>query len=286
MINEKSYRLQSPTWCPGCGIYGIYTAFKKAAASLDLNPEQLVIVTGIGCHGRFNNYFKSYGFHGLHGRTLPVATGIKLTNPALQVVAISGDGDAYSIGLGHFIHACRRNINITYLVVDNRIYALTQGQTSPTSSRGFVSVSSPFGSQEEALDGPRLAMAAGATFIGRGFSGQISQLANLIKKGIEHKGLALIEALSPCVTYNKVNTYSWYREHIYNLDEDPNYDPHQKSLAWAKVSSQGKIPIGLIYEESRPSFESLVWPDERKPLAFTELKIEISELKKMMEIFE
>ncbi|MFQ5721549.1 MAG: 2-oxoacid:ferredoxin oxidoreductase subunit beta [Candidatus Aminicenantales bacterium] len=286
MTKPVKYHLQDPTWCPGCGIYGIFTAFKRAAAALDLDPEQMVIVTGIGCHGRFNNYFKAYGFHGLHGRALPVATGIKLSNSALQVVVISGDGDAYSIGLAHFIHACRRNINLTCLVVNNRIYALTQGQTSPTSARGFVSISSPFGSKEEALDGPRLGLAAGATFIGRGFSGEVSHLANLIKKAIEHKGLALIDILSPCVIHNKVNTYSWYKQHIYKLDEDQNYDPHHKSLAWAKISAQGKIAIGLIYEEHKPSFETLVCPDEKKTLAFTELKIKNSVLEKMMDKFE
>lgn len=286
MIMPVEYHLQDPTWCPGCGIYGIFAAFKRAAASLELDPEQLVIVTGIGCHGRFNNYFKSYGFHGLHGRALPVATGIKLANPGLEVVAISGDGDAYSIGLGHFLHACRRNINITYLVVDNRIYALTQGQTSPTSPPGFISISSPFGSKEEALDGPRLALAAGATFIGRGFSGEVAHLADLIKKAIKHKGLALIDILSPCVTHNKVNTYSWYRQHIYNLDEDPSYDPHHKSSAWTRASTKEKIAIGLLYEEKKPSFEALICPNEKRPLAFTELKIKNSVLEKMMDKFE
>jgi 2-oxoglutarate ferredoxin oxidoreductase subunit beta len=202
MKEKQAFQLTSPTWCKGCGLFGVFDAFKSAAASLDIAPEDLAVVTGIGCHGRLNNYFLSYGFHGLHGRTMPVATGIKLVNPALQVVAVSGDGDAYSIGLGHFLHALRKNVGLTYIVVDNRTYALTQGQASPTTDFGAVTLSTPFGSKDFPIDGPALALAAGGTFIARGFSGEAAHLASLIERGMKHDGFALIDILSPCVTHN------------------------------------------------------------------------------------
>jgi len=286
MRKDKDYHLTDPTWCKGCGIYGIFAALKKVAATLDLDPEQLVIVTGIGCHGRLNNYFLSYGFHALHGRTLPVASGVKLSNPSLSVLAISGDGDAYSIGLGHFIHSLRWNINITYLVVDNRIYALTQGQTSPTSETGFVSVSTPYGSKELNLNGPQLALASGGSFIARGFSGDPAQLSRLIKKGMRHKGFALIEVLSPCVTHNKVNTYNWFKKNIYNLDDDSNYDAKDKMKAWKKLSAEKKIPLGLIYVEKRPSYEDLVFRKEAEPIVSGDLGVDAPRLEKIMEKFK
>jgi 2-oxoglutarate ferredoxin oxidoreductase subunit beta len=285
MRKDKDYHLTDPTWCKGCGIYGIFAALKKTAIALDLDPEQLVIVTGIGCHGRLNNYFRSYGFHALHGRTLPVASGVKLSNPSLSVLGISGDGDAYSIGLGHFIHSLRRNINITYLVVDNRIFALTQGQTSPTSETGFVSVSTPYGSKELNLNGPQLALASGGSFIARGFSGDPKQLSTLIEKGIQHKGFALIEVLSPCVTHNKVNTYQWFKKNIYNLDDDSDHNPRDKMKAWKTLSNEKKIPLGLIYVEKRPSYEDLVFGKEVKPIVSGDLGVDAPRLEKIMEKF-
>lgn len=285
MKNKKDYHLEDPTWCPGCGNYATFDALKSTAVSAGLDPEELVVVTGIGCHGRLNNYFKAYGFHGLHGRVLPVATGIKLSNPGLHVVGVSGDGDAYSIGMNHFIHALRRNISITYLVVDNRVFALTQGQTSPTSRKGFVSKSSPYGSVESPLNGPRLALAAGGTFVARGFSGNPSHLASLIDKGMRHNGFALIEVLSPCVIHNKLDTYRWFKKNIYLLEEDSSFDPRKKQQAWERVNSDGKIPVGLIYEEERSSFEELILPDKKKPLAHSDLKIRKSEFEKTMEKF-
>ena len=280
MKNKQDYHLEDPTWCPGCGNYAIFDSLKNAALSLNINPEQMVIVTGIGCHGRFNNYFNAYGFHGLHGRVLPAATGIKLVNPSLKVVGVSGDGDAYSIGIGHFIHALRRNISITYLVVDNRIFALTQGQTAPTFRMGFVSRSTPYGSKELPLDGPQLALAAGGTFIARGFSGNPKHLADLIEKGMEHKGFALIDILSPCVVQNKVDTYNWFRENIYYLEEEANYNPLDRDMAWKKLSSGNKIGVGIIYEEERDSFEDLVLPDVRRSVVNGKLETNVSEFEK------
>jgi 2-oxoglutarate ferredoxin oxidoreductase subunit beta len=285
MRNKQDYHLEEPTWCPGCGLYAVFEALKKAALSLNLDPEQLVVVTGIGCHGRLNNYFKAYGFHGLHGRVLPVATGIKISNPGLQVLGVSGDGDAYSIGLSHLIHASRKNISLTYLVVDNRVYALTLGQTSPTSSLGFISKSTPYGSKEVPLDGIRMALAAGGTFLARGFSGQPSRLASLIERGMNHKGFALIEVLSPCVTQNKLNSYEWYKENIYLLEEDSSYDPQDIRLAWEKLSASGKIPLGLIYEEKKPSYEELVLPKKEKSLVFNDLRIDIPKFENNLQKF-
>jgi 2-oxoglutarate ferredoxin oxidoreductase subunit beta len=286
MRKDKDYHLTDPTWCKGCGIYGIFTALKKVAAKLGKEPEELVIVTGIGCHGRLNNYFRSYGFHALHGRTLPVTAGVKLSNPDLSVIGISGDGDAYSIGLGHFIHSLRRNINITYLVVDNRIYALTQGQTSPTSETGFVSISTPYGSKELNLNGPQLALASGGSFIARGFSGDPAQLSTLIEKGMEHKGFALVEVLSPCVTHNKINTYEWFRKNIYNLDKDSEYNPRNKMKAWKKLSTEERIPVGLIYTEKRPSYEDLIFGKEATPIVSDDLRMDVPRLEKIMEKFK
>ncbi len=286
MRREKDFHLMDPTWCIGCGIYGIFSTLKKTAAKLSLDPEQLVLVTGIGCHGRLNNYFRAYGFHALHGRTLPTASGVKLSNPRLHVVAVSGDGDAYSIGLGHLIHSIRRNINITYLVVDNRLYALTQGQTSPTSQMGYVSVSTPGGSKEHPLDGLQLALASGGTFIARGFSGDPTQLASLIEKGMKHEGFALVEVLSPCVTHNKIITYEWFRENIYKLNKDSSYDPKNKMQAWERLTRKGKIPLGLIYVEKKPSYESLVLPDKKKPLVFNDLEVDDLRLGKIMKKFQ
>jgi len=286
MKREKDFHLSEPTWCPGCGIYGIFAALKMAAVKIDLDPEEMVVVTGIGCHGRLNNHFRAYGFHALHGRTLPLASGIKLSNPRLSVLSISGDGDAYSIGVGHFVHALRKNIDITYLVVDNRIYALTQGQTSPTSPLGYVSVSAPFGTKELPLDGPKLALASGGTFIGRGFSAQPKKLAALIEKGIKHKGFSFIEVLSPCVTHNKIITAQWLKEHISHLDEDHSYDPRSKKQAWEKLIKEEKIPVGLIYVDERATYGELVLPEKDQPLVGNDLGIDEQRFERVLEEFQ
>jgi 2-oxoglutarate ferredoxin oxidoreductase subunit beta len=245
----------------------------------------LAVVTGIGCHGRLNNYFLGYGFHGLHGRAMPVATGIKLANPGLQVIAVSGDGDAYSIGLGHFVHTLRKNVNLTYLVSNNRIYALTQGQTSPTTDFGMVTLSNPFGSKDFPVEGPALALASGGTFIARGFSGDVAGLAGLIEKGMRHDGFALIDILSPCVTHNKVNTYDWYRNHTFPLESEPGYDPKNRAAAWQALHHPEKFALGLIYVEEKPSFDRLVLPDIDRPLGLAELTVDLPRLQKIMEKF-
>lgn len=285
MKAKEFYHRLNPTWCKGCGLFGVFDAVKRAAAALDVEPEGLVIVTGIGCHGRLNNYFQGYGFHGLHGRTMPVATGIKLVNPSLHVVAVSGDGDAYSIGLGHFVHALRKNVGLTYIVVDNRIYALTQGQASPTTDFGMVTISTPQGSKDFPIDGPSLALAAGGTFIGRGFSGEVAHLGSLIEQGMRHEGFSLIDILSPCVTHNKVNSYEWYRKHIFHVEEVPGYNPKDKAKAWEALSDPDRLAVGLIYQEAKPSFEQLVLPDRERPIASLDLSVDRPRLQKIMDRF-
>ena len=286
MRDKIEFHLNDPTWCPGCGNYATFEALKRSAASLDIDPKDLVVTTGIGCHGRLNSYFNAYGFHGLHGRVLPVASGIKLSNPHLKVIGVSGDGDSYSIGMNHFIHAIKRNISITYLVVDNRIFALTQGQTSPTSRFGFVSSSTPYGSKETPIDGLCLALAVGGTFVARGFSGDPAHLSTLITKGINHKGFALIEVLSPCIIHNKFDTYVWFRKNIDNIDLGKKHDPSNKKQAMERVMLEGKIPVGLIYQEEKPSFEELVFPDEKKPIVLNDLKMDNIKFEKILNEFK
>jgi 2-oxoglutarate ferredoxin oxidoreductase subunit beta len=284
-MKEKDFHVQDPTWCPGCGIYAIFSALKKTASAMKMKPEEMVVVTGIGCHGRLNNYFKAYGFHALHGRALPLAQGIKLANKQLSVTTVSGDGDAYSIGLGHFIHAVRRNVNLTYIVVNNMIYGLTLGQTSPTSRKGFVSVSTPFGSKESPLCGLHLALSSGGTFIARGFSGAPNQLARLIEKGIQHHGFSLIEVLSPCVTHNRMNTYDWFRKNTFDLDEENGYDPKSRERAWEFINDKQKLILGLLYQEERPSYEDQVLP-RKIPLVQTKMHVNQKKLDKILEKFE
>jgi 2-oxoglutarate ferredoxin oxidoreductase subunit beta len=284
-MKEKDFHLVDPTWCSGCGIYAIFSVLKKTAVSLGMKPEEMVVVTGIGCHGRLNNYFNAFGFHALHGRALPVAQGIKLANKQLSVIAVSGDGDAYSIGLGHFIHALRRNIDLTYIVVNNMIYGLTQGQTSPTSRKGFISTSTPFGSKESPLCAPHLALVSGGTYIARGFSGAPRQLARLIERGFQHTGVSLIEVLSPCITHNLANTYDWFRKNTFDVDQETGYDPKSREKAWEFLNNREKLAMGLLYQEQGPSFDDLVLP-VKIPLVQSPMHINQKKLDKILEKFE
>ncbi len=245
-----------PTWCPGCGDFGVLNAFLKAVTELNLDPKNLVVVSGIGCSSNFPHFVKGYGFHGIHGRIIPVATGIRLANPELTVVGAGGDGDGYGIGMGHFVHAMRRNIDITYIVMNNAIYGLTTGQASPTSEKGMVTKSTPEGVIEWPVNPIATALSSGATYISRGFSGDPNHLANLIKGGIQHKGFSLVDVFSPCVTYNKQNTYTWFRERVYRL-EDEDFDPSDMAGAYEKAHEWGeRIPIGLFYKtDEKPTYE-------------------------------
>ncbi|MCI4346560.1 MAG: thiamine pyrophosphate-dependent enzyme, partial [Thermoplasmata archaeon] len=207
-----------PTWCPGCGDYGVIAAIEMSLKKLQIPVEDVVLVSGIGCSSNLPHFLNSYGFHGIHGRSLPVAEGIRWANHGLNVIVTGGDGDGFGIGAGHFVHAMRRNVKLTYIVMDNQIYGLTTGQASPTSMMGHKTKSTPEGVIENPLDPIALAIAAGATYVARGFSGDVKHMAELVANGIQHRGFAFIDALSPCVTYNKLNTFDWFRQRIYKLE--------------------------------------------------------------------
>jgi 2-oxoglutarate ferredoxin oxidoreductase subunit beta len=244
-----------PTWCPGCGNFGIQSAVKKALRSLDLQPHEVVISSGIGCSGKIPHWINVYGFHGLHGRTLPVAAGLKLANHKLVTIAEGGDGDGYSEGMGHFIHACRRNVDMTYIVHDNGVYGLTTGQVSPTGDRGFVSSTTPHGALEWPFRPLALAISAGANFVACGFSGDLERLAELIAEGIRHPGFSFIDVLQVCVSFNPSKSYKWYQERLYSV-EGEGHDPTDRVKALEMVfRNDGRLPTGVLYRGSAPAHE-------------------------------
>jgi 2-oxoglutarate ferredoxin oxidoreductase subunit beta len=256
VLEVQSYKSKvKPTWCPGCGDFAVLKAFQQAVARLQLDPKDILVVSGIGCSSNFPHFVATYGFHGIHGRILPVAAGAKLANPELTVVGAGGDGDGYGIGLNHFIHTARRNFDITYIVMNNQIYGLTTGQYSPTSQEGMVTKSTPEGAIDSPVNPIALALGSGATYVSRGFSGDTKQLTDLIAGAIEHKGFALVDALSPCVTFNKVNTYPWFRERVYGLEE-AGHDPSDIDAAFERSREWlEKIPVGLFYKVEKPTYE-------------------------------
>lgn len=246
------------TWCPGCGNFGIWTAFKKAAEKEGWNNTNTVLTAGIGCHGHLVNFVKITSFEGLHGRPIPVASGVKLANNRLNVFAFTGDGDALAEGGNHFIHAARRNQDITVVIHDNAIYALTTGQTSPRSPRGYISKSTPGGNIEEPIHPLRLALAAGATFLARVYSGDIERLAEILIAANNHHGLSVVQILQPCVTFNYMYSHIFYQENIYEVG--PSYDPTDKTAAFAKTMEWGikKIPVGILYQVNEPTYEEQI----------------------------
>ena len=255
-VTIADYNGLTPAWCPGCGNFGILAAVKKTLVELNLDPHNILLVSGIGQAGKLPHYTKGNVFNSLHGRPLPPAIGAKLANSELTVIAISGDGDGYGEGGNHFIHAARRNHDITYLVHNNQIYGLTKGQTSPTSDIGFVTKTTPQGAPPP-INPITLAIAAGASFVARAFAGDIDYLSQIIKQGINHRGFALIDILQPCVSFNHKNTYQWYKERVYKLEQDGNFDPSDKNAAFKKAQEWGEhIPIGVFFREDRPTYES------------------------------
>ncbi len=237
-------------WCPGCGDFSVQAAIQRALASLDLAPRQVVIVSGIGCSSRLPGYVNSYGFHSTHGRSLPLAQGVKLANPGLTVLACGGDGDGFAIGIGHTLHAMKRDVDITYVVMDNHVYGLTKGQVSPRSDLGFVTKTSPQGSTERPVSALELALAAGAGFVAQGFSKELSELTGLIVAGIRHKGFSFINVFSPCVTFNKVNTYDWYSQHLKKAADQAGYDRADRLAAMQCAMETKGLVTGLIYERA------------------------------------
>ena len=261
-----------PTWCPGCGDFGILNAVKQGLVEAGLAPHEVLVVSGIGCGSKLPDYANVNGFMTLHGRPLPIATGAKLANHGLKVITVHGDGDSMGLGMGHFIHTARRNLDITDLIQNNQIYGLTKGQYSPTSDAGFITKTSPDGSFEMAANPVALSLAAGATFIARGFAGDAKGLASLIALAVQHRGYSLVDILQPCVTFNKKNTYDWYRERVYDLTET-DYDSSDRVAAFQKALEWGnRIPLGVIYQTQLPTYEEQVPGLRAGPIATRQLK--------------
>jgi len=254
------------TWCPGCGNFGILLCVKQAIVEAGLAQEEVVAVTGIGCHGKLTDYLNVNGFHVIHGRVLPVATGIKLANHDLTVIGFAGDGDAFNIGMGHFPHAARRNVDLVYVVHNNMIYGLTTGQVSPTSAQGMVTKTSPRGEWSRSINPLAQALVSGATFVARGFAGEPRHLRSLLVQAIKHRGFALVDVLQPCVSFNRVNTYDYFRERCYKLGEE-GHDPGDWNKALAKAMEWGqRIPLGVFFKEEKPLFREGIPHLKRGPL--------------------
>lgn len=287
MATAKDFRNNvKPNWCPGCGDFSVQAAIQRAAANVGLEPENLAIVSGIGCSGRISGYINAYGFHGIHGRALPIAQGLKLANRDLTVIAAGGDGDGFAIGMSHTIHAIRRNMDITYIVMDNQIYGLTKGQTSPRSATGFVTKSTPKGSIESPVAPLELALAAGATFVAQSFSSDLKGMTTIIEEGIKHKGFAFINVFSPCVTFNKINTYDWFKENLTSLDEIEGYDPTDRVQAMKTVMEYNGLVTGIIYQnKEQASYEDLIPGFKKEPLVKQPLAIDESHFNKLVSEF-
>jgi len=256
MVTVKDYAESIPiAWCPGCGNFAILQALRKALVGLGIEPHQVLFVSGIGQAPKLPHYTRGNVFNGLHGRTLPAATGAKIANHELIVIGIDGDGGAYGEGIGHLLATMRRNVNMTYMAHNNQVYGLTKGQASPTSDLGFVTKTTPLGASQP-VNPLALALASDVSFLARGFAGDIGHLSALLKMGIEHRGFALVDILQPCVSFNHKNTYQWYQERVYKVEDESAYDCTDKIAAFAKAQEWGdRIPIGLIYRKERPIYE-------------------------------
>ena len=265
MPTLDDYKGQTPTWCPGCGNFAILKAFKEAFVEMGIEPHQFIIVSGIGQSGKFPHYLKCNTFNGLHGRSLPVATGVSLVNHKMLVVAEAGDGDCYGEGGNHLINAMRRNINVKLFVHDNQIYGLTKGQASPTSMEGMITKNQPFGVLSEQFNPMAFAVALDCSFAARGYVGDPEHLKGLIKEAVNHKGFSLVDILQPCVTFNKTNTYEWYSQRVYKVES--GYNPENRVEAFQKALEWGdRIPIGVIHRNSRPTLEERIPVIKEKPL--------------------
>lgn len=242
---------KKPSWCIGCGHFAVLNSLKAALNNLEIAPANTSIVSGIGCSGRIFQFLSGYNFHTTHGRALPVAQGVKCGNKDLNVIAAGGDGDGFAIGLSHTLNAMRRNIDISYIVMSNRVYGLTKGHTSPMSYEGYKTGSTPYGTRDNPIEPILLALSMDTGFVAQGFSGNIKQLTRLIEKAISYKGFSFVNVFSPCVTFNKVNTYKWYQDKIYNLDEDADYDNRDLISAINKTIEHQGLITGLVYEDNK-----------------------------------
>jgi 2-oxoglutarate ferredoxin oxidoreductase subunit beta len=280
MVTMSDYAGLKSAWCPGCGNFGILRALNKALVEMEIEPHQVLLVSGIGQAGKLPHYTRGNVFNSLHGRPVPPAIGAKIANSELIVIAISGDGDAYGEGGNHFLHAARRNHDITYLVHNNQVYGLTKGQASPTSDVGFVTKTTPYGAVSP-VNPIALAIVGGASFVGRSFAGDVVHLANLIKRGITHRGFSLIDVLQPCVSFNHKNTFQWYGERVYKLEDESGYDPSNKKAALEKALEWGdRIPIGIIYAADLPVYEDHLPALSKTPLV--KQKIDTRRVEKLL----
>ncbi len=241
------------SWCPGCGNFGILNILKQALTELNVQPENLVMVSGIGQAAKIPHYLQCNFFNGLHGRALPPATAIKAVNPGLTVIAESGEGDMYGEGGNHFLHTIRRNPDITNIVHNNMVYGLTKGQASPTSGQGFQTPIQINGVTHDPFNPMAVALGLNASFVARAFMGDPAQTKEIFKKAILHRGYALVDVLQPCVSFNKHNTYQWFKEHTYYLDE--THDPHNRVAAFSKAIETEKLPLGVFYIHPKKTFE-------------------------------
>ncbi|OGK17997.1 hypothetical protein A3G67_04555 [Candidatus Roizmanbacteria bacterium RIFCSPLOWO2_12_FULL_40_12] len=258
MTKVEDFAAYTPTWCPGCGDWGIGAAIKASFAQLGLDPSSLAIIFGIGCSGNMNDFLNAYAIHSLHGRALPNAIGAKLANHKMPVVAIVGDGDCYGEGGNHFLHACRGNHDITVIVHDNGVYGLTTGQVAPTALKGAKSKSTPSGIIETSVFPLTLALTQGATFVAQSFAGDMKHMVEMIKLGVSHKGFSLVNILQPCVTFNKVNTYQYYLERSYKLPENYDKSDYKLALSTAVEMNYEKYPLGILFQEEKPPYHEQV----------------------------
>jgi len=284
MSTEKDFMTPiKPTWCPGCGNFGIWAALRQALAELGLQPHQAVMTFDIGCSSNGVNYHKLYGFHSLHGRPLPVAYAAKLANHELIVIADSGDGGGYGEGTNHFVHTCRGNIDVTYIIHNNHRYSLTTGQASPTTKQGIGTKSTPDGLIEQPFNGLQVAITCGATFVAQGYADEVAHLKEIFKKAITHKGFSLVDILQPCVIFNDKDIREQYRAKTYKLEET-KYKTNNKEAAWLKAGETEKLPIGVLYQEDRPTYESHLPQIAKQPLV--KQKVEKVDLKELLKEFK
>jgi 2-oxoglutarate/2-oxoacid ferredoxin oxidoreductase subunit beta len=284
MPSLDDYRGETPAWCPGCGNFSILKTFKETVLELGLDPHQFTIVSGIGQAAKFPHYLKCNTFNGLHGRTLPVATALKLVNSGQLVIAVAGDGDCYGEGGNHLLHAMRRNVNIKLFVHDNRIYGLTKGQASPTTGNAAHPKNLPFGVLSESLNPAALAVAMDCSFVARAYAADMPHLKETMKAAILHKGFSLVDIFQPCVTFNKLNSYEWYKQRVYHIE--PDYDPEDRVGAFRKaLEPEDRLPLGIIYKNNRPVFEDGIPVIAEKTLVRQDQAPDMGKIEKLLSEF-
>jgi len=274
-----------PDWCPGCGDFGLLTAMKKVFPAMGLNPHDLMVVSGIGCSSNLPGFINTYGMHTLHGRSLPIAQGFKLANHKMKVIAVGGDGDGYAIGLGHFVHAMRRNVDMTYIVMNNAIYGLTTGQTSPTTQLNTKTKSTPFGNPELPINPMTLALGAGCGYVARVYTGHVPRLIEIIKEAMEYPGFAFVDTFSPCVTFNKINSHEYFKKNVKDINQN-GHDSSDIMAAYKEaLRDDGCIPTGVLYKKVRACYEESERETLAKPLVEHEVGLSKEERLKLMEEF-